>query len=199
MINVPARAIGDKTIGVVRAFVAREGIPYWLGLERAAEGEIPELAGRARAAIAEFVGLIRRLRSRVGVLPLPELLDDVLERSGLPGDARGRHGGGRGALGEPPRAARGHDALRRPVRGGRARPAARGDRARRRPGQLPVGRGHAVADHACTRPRAWSSRSCSSPGWRSRSSRRAAPSRPRAASTRTRARWRRSGVSPTWA
>jgi DNA helicase-2/ATP-dependent DNA helicase PcrA len=82
VINVPARAIGDKTVGVIRAFVAREGAPYWLALERAAEGEIPELAGRARAAIAEFVGLIRRLRSRVGALPLPELLDDVLERSG---------------------------------------------------------------------------------------------------------------------
>ena len=82
IINVPARAIGDKTIGVIRAFVAREGVPYWLGLERAAEGEIPELAGRARSAIAEFVALIRRLRSRIGVLPLPELLDDVLERSG---------------------------------------------------------------------------------------------------------------------
>jgi len=62
--------------------VARESVPYWLGLERAADGEIPELAGRARSAIAEFVGLIRRVRSRVGVLPLPELLDDVLERSG---------------------------------------------------------------------------------------------------------------------
>jgi ATP-dependent DNA helicase UvrD/PcrA len=82
VINVPARAIGDKTVGVIRAFVAREGVPYWLGLERAAEGEVPELAGRARAAIAEFVALIRRLRSRIGVLPLPELLDDVLERSG---------------------------------------------------------------------------------------------------------------------
>jgi DNA helicase-2/ATP-dependent DNA helicase PcrA len=82
VINVPARAIGDKTIGVVRAYVAREGVPYWLGLERAAEGELPELAGRARAAISEFVGLMRRLRSRIGVLPLPELLDDVLERSG---------------------------------------------------------------------------------------------------------------------
>ena len=81
VINVPARAIGDKTVGVIRAHVAREGVPYWIGLERAAEGELPELAGRARAAIAEFVGLIRRLRSRIGVLPLPELLDDVLERS----------------------------------------------------------------------------------------------------------------------
>ncbi|MEO8273698.1 MAG: 3'-5' exonuclease, partial [Chloroflexota bacterium] len=82
VINVPSRSIGDKTIGVVREFVAREGLPYWLGLERAAEGQIPELAGRARTAIAEFVALIGRLRSRVGMLPLPELLDDVLERSG---------------------------------------------------------------------------------------------------------------------
>src|SRR4051794_12689533 len=73
VINVPARSIGDKTIEVVRAHVAREGIPYWIGLERAAEGEVPELAGRARTAIGDFVGLVRRLRSRVGVLPLPEL------------------------------------------------------------------------------------------------------------------------------
>ena len=82
VINVPSRSIGDKTIEVVRAHVAREGIPYWIGLERAAEGEVPELAGRARTAIGDFVALVRRLRSRVGVLPLPELLDDVLERSG---------------------------------------------------------------------------------------------------------------------
>ena len=82
VINVPARSIGDKTIAVIRAYVAREGVPFWLGLERAAEGEVGELAGRARAAVADFVGLIRRLRSRVGVRPLPELLDDLLERSG---------------------------------------------------------------------------------------------------------------------
>ena len=82
VINVPSRAIGDKTVGVIRAYVAREGVPYWVGLERAAEGELAELAGRARAAITDFVGLIRRLRSRIGMLPLPELLDDVLERSG---------------------------------------------------------------------------------------------------------------------
>src|SRR5437867_4274811 len=82
VINVPARSIGDKTIAVIRAYVAREGVPFWLGLKRAAEGEVGELAGRARAAVADFVGLIRRLRSRVGVLPLPELLDDLLERSG---------------------------------------------------------------------------------------------------------------------
>ena len=35
-----------------------------------------------RAAVADFVALVRRLRSRIGVLGLPELLDDVLEVSG---------------------------------------------------------------------------------------------------------------------
>ena len=82
VINVPARSIGDKTIEVIRGVAAREDVPYWLALERAAEGGVPELAGRARTAIADFVGLVRRLRTRIGTLALPELLDEVLERSG---------------------------------------------------------------------------------------------------------------------
>ena len=82
VINVPARSIGDRTIEVIRAVAAREELPYWLALERAAEGGAPELAARARTAIADFVGLVRRLRTRIGSLPVPELLDEVLERSG---------------------------------------------------------------------------------------------------------------------
>ncbi|MEO8468851.1 MAG: UvrD-helicase domain-containing protein [Chloroflexota bacterium] len=82
VINVPARSIGDKTIEVIRAAAARENLPYWMALELAAEGGVPELAGRARTAIGDFVGLVRRLRTRVGSLPLPELVDEVLERSG---------------------------------------------------------------------------------------------------------------------
>src|SRR4029077_20080471 len=61
VINVPARAIGDKTIEVIRAVAAREDVPYWMALERAAEGAVPELAGRARTAIADLVGVVRRL------------------------------------------------------------------------------------------------------------------------------------------
>ncbi len=82
VINVPARSIGDKTIEVIRAAAARENVPYWMALELAAEGGVPDLAARAKTAIADFVGLVRRLRTRVGTLALPELVDEILERSG---------------------------------------------------------------------------------------------------------------------
>ncbi|HEX5590950.1 MAG TPA: 3'-5' exonuclease, partial [Candidatus Limnocylindrales bacterium] len=83
VINVPPRSIGDRTIEIIRSVVAREDVPYWLALERVVEGgAAPELAARSRTSVADFVGLVRRLRTRIGVLPLPELLDEVLERSG---------------------------------------------------------------------------------------------------------------------
>ena len=55
---------------------------YWSALERAGADGLHVLTARARSAVADFVALVRRLRSRVGLLPLPELLDDVLETSG---------------------------------------------------------------------------------------------------------------------
>ncbi len=88
IINVPARAIGDKTIEALRAGAAaidpQTGEPstMWSAIERGARGELPTLATRTRSALAEFAALVRRLRSRVAVLPLPELLDEVLEASG---------------------------------------------------------------------------------------------------------------------
>src|SRR6185369_12320052 len=72
IINVPARAIGDKTIEVVRTASVQGGISTWEALERAARGEVDGLQSRARTNIADFTALIRRLRSRVGVLSLPE-------------------------------------------------------------------------------------------------------------------------------
>ncbi len=82
VINVPSRSIGDRTIEVVRGIVARDGISYWAALERVTEGLEPALASRARSSIGDFVTLVRRLRTRIDVTPLPELLDAVLERSG---------------------------------------------------------------------------------------------------------------------
>jgi DNA helicase-2/ATP-dependent DNA helicase PcrA len=82
IVNVPARSIGDKTIEVLRAAQVRDGISAWESIERAGRGELEGLGPRARTALADFAALIRRLRSRVGVLNLPELLDETLEASG---------------------------------------------------------------------------------------------------------------------
>ena len=82
IINVPARGIGDKTIEVLRAAAAREDGTTWGAIEAAAAGELPGLAPRTRNALAEFAALVRRLRTRVGIVALPELLDEALEASG---------------------------------------------------------------------------------------------------------------------
>src|SRR4051794_6619524 len=82
IVNVPARAIGDKTIETLRLAQRIDGITTWEAIERAARGEVETLQARTRAALADFAALIGRLRTRVGVLALPELLDEVLEASG---------------------------------------------------------------------------------------------------------------------
>ncbi len=88
VINVPARSIGDKTVEALRAAAAAtdaetgEPATYWGAIEGGARGDLPLLAPRTRNALAEFAALVRRLRTRIGVLPLPELLDEVLEASG---------------------------------------------------------------------------------------------------------------------
>ncbi len=82
IINVPPRGIGDKTIEVLRAAAAREDGTTWGAIEAGASGSLEGLAPRTRNALAEFAALVRRLRARIGVLALPELLDEALEASG---------------------------------------------------------------------------------------------------------------------
>jgi DNA helicase-2/ATP-dependent DNA helicase PcrA len=82
IVNVPPRSIGERTIEVLRATAAAQGAGSWAAIEAAARGEVPELGSRARTALEGFGALVRRLRARVGILPLPELLDEVLEASG---------------------------------------------------------------------------------------------------------------------
>jgi DNA helicase II / ATP-dependent DNA helicase PcrA len=84
IINIPARAIGDRTIEALRGAVARDGLTTWGAIEAAVAGDhgLASLAARTRNSITDFAILIRRLRARIGVLPLPELLDEVLEASG---------------------------------------------------------------------------------------------------------------------
>ena len=99
ILNVPTRGIGDKTLEELRIAAAggsahaTEAPPeapleppleptYWSAIEAAGEGRIETLGSRARTALAGFAGLVSRLRTRIGILPLPEMLDAVLEESG---------------------------------------------------------------------------------------------------------------------
>ena len=82
IINVPARGIGDKSVEALRRHADTTGGSMLGALEAAARGEVEGIGTKIRAAIAGFATLIARLRTRLGILPLPELLDEVLEASG---------------------------------------------------------------------------------------------------------------------
>ena len=80
IVNVPARGIGEKTLEEVRRLAERHAGNVWQAIRLAADSDA--LPARTRNALAGFADLIETLRTRVGLLPLPELLDAVLERSG---------------------------------------------------------------------------------------------------------------------
>jgi DNA helicase-2/ATP-dependent DNA helicase PcrA len=96
ILNVPARGIGEKSLDELRVEAAGgrtitpEGAAdpaapepsYWKAVLSAADGSIAALGPRARTALGGFAVLVSRLRTRIGVLSLPELLDAVLEESG---------------------------------------------------------------------------------------------------------------------
>ena len=95
ILNVPARRIGEKTIEELRVAAAggrtigaegpagdEKAATYWGAIVAAAENRIATLGLPARTALGGFATLVARLRTRIGVLPLPELLDAVLEESG---------------------------------------------------------------------------------------------------------------------
>lgn len=82
VINVPNRAIGDKTVERLRDHAATSGGTLWDACERAASGGgILGLSGRSLAAVQAFVQMIEALRVQSDE-PLPSLLDAVLKATG---------------------------------------------------------------------------------------------------------------------
>ncbi|HEX7431659.1 MAG TPA: 3'-5' exonuclease, partial [Candidatus Limnocylindrales bacterium] len=96
ILNVPARGIGEKSLDELRveaaggrtilpegaAYPAPPPPTYWGAILAATDGRIEALGPRPRTALSGFAVLVSRLRTRIGVLSLPELLDAVLEESG---------------------------------------------------------------------------------------------------------------------
>jgi DNA helicase-2/ATP-dependent DNA helicase PcrA len=81
VINVPARGIGDKTVAELRAWAEGRGDSLWSAVEAAATN--PNLATRARTALAGFAELVRGLVVMAATEPASVVLEACLERSGL--------------------------------------------------------------------------------------------------------------------
>jgi DNA helicase-2/ATP-dependent DNA helicase PcrA len=86
ILNVPKRGIGDKAESVVANFADQERISYGEALRRAADGDVAELATRARRAIAGFVALLDELREIAEESDVAETLEKVLEKTGYRGE-----------------------------------------------------------------------------------------------------------------
>jgi DNA helicase-2/ATP-dependent DNA helicase PcrA len=81
ILNTPKRGIGDRAEACVEAFSSRERIPFWEGLQRAAE--VPGLATRSLKAISAFVTMIEELTAMAEAgEPADVVLEAVLARSG---------------------------------------------------------------------------------------------------------------------
>ncbi|SDR81009.1 ATP-dependent DNA helicase PcrA [Brevibacterium sandarakinum] len=80
ILNVPKRAIGDRTEGIVADFADREGISFYTALGRL--DEIVHLSARAKTSVAKFYDLMRDLAATAEAAPLSRVIEAILEQSG---------------------------------------------------------------------------------------------------------------------
>src|SRR5271165_6270230 len=80
VLNVPKRGIGDRAEEYVAAFAQRQQITFAQALARPAD--VPGLAARSAAAIAGFNSLIGGLRELAETVPVAEVAEAVLDRTG---------------------------------------------------------------------------------------------------------------------
>jgi len=79
VVNTPTRGIGDKTLQLLRDRARQEALPLW----QASQLVLPDLPARAANALRGFLTLVDEIREQTRTLPLPDLVDQVLQRSGL--------------------------------------------------------------------------------------------------------------------
>jgi len=80
VVNVPARGLGDKSLAVMSDFATNAGIDLLAACQRSAD--VPGLTPRARAAFLDFAVLIADFRESAERLPVAELAELVLKKSG---------------------------------------------------------------------------------------------------------------------
>ncbi|MFT4677158.1 MAG: DNA helicase-2/ATP-dependent DNA helicase PcrA [Patiriisocius sp.] len=81
VVNTPTRGIGDKALGEIRQLARASNISMWQSAGRLAES--PEMTGRAKNAFKGFLQLIETMDNATTDSNLAELVDIVIEHSGL--------------------------------------------------------------------------------------------------------------------
>ena len=91
IINTPARKIGERTVDAMIAIAQEQGMSVFEVARHS--NEYPELS-RSAPAIRKFTDMIDGVRARLDQLPLPELYDELLEKSGYAAflELQGREG-----------------------------------------------------------------------------------------------------------
>lgn len=79
IINIPKRGIGATTITRVQSFADNEDISFYEALKRAKE--VPSI-GKAATKIESFVLFIQALRSKLELISLADLMEEILESTG---------------------------------------------------------------------------------------------------------------------
>jgi len=93
VVNTPPRGIGGKSVAEIRLLARAAGIPLWQAATKILDEGL--LTGRARKAIAVFLGMIETLDEQTAEADLGELVEVVVEASGLK-DYHAKEGGERG-------------------------------------------------------------------------------------------------------
>ncbi|MDA0976916.1 MAG: DNA helicase II [Proteobacteria bacterium] len=93
VINTPTRGIGEKSVAEIRAMARAEGIALWQAARKIVDNQL--MSGRARNAIGAFLDLIDALDDKTVESDLSELVETVIEESGLR-DFHRKEGGERG-------------------------------------------------------------------------------------------------------
>jgi len=81
IINVPTRGIGEKTIETIREYARAHDVHMWEAIRLMLA--VKALPGRASGALAGFIELIENLAEQVLAMPLHQMTQVVIEKSGL--------------------------------------------------------------------------------------------------------------------
>ena len=101
VINFPARGIGNRSLEQLQESARTAGVSLWTAAKALAEARAPKTAGSvdliphpaSLKGIPAFVALITQMRNATATLPLPEIMEHVIEHSGLKAHYQGEREG----------------------------------------------------------------------------------------------------------